>query len=914
MSSLHWGPVSAGVLRLRLKRGSLVGLLFALALAACGGGGGGGGSSSAVTPAAETLFVPANAWSGPLPATAQTISADEFRRMHATGELRIMTPASLEAQQAERKAKLEADRAFLESKTDLSPDVSALLAQSRASTELDAAPGVTLTNGRTVGLVGLGSRIEKAADDYRLSHDPANALKAYELSYSMLNDTLKAQLPTPDTLRTATFEQIQTAAQQLDAALGANANLDNTRLDPNVPPPTALNGMNKPTPGNGVDTGGVCAASGYASRYWFPLRGFVSPVKNQGMRGTCWAFAAMAAVESRERVQNNNPADLSEQFFVSKAKIDWYKENFVDGGSAASGLNAAVDRNVILMPESGWTYNAATGRPANAFADGVAGEAASYTGACTGYSGTCSETAHQGQIYCIKVLGIDACGYTSPEYSGGPGGVAPSRVQLLWSNGQSFDLNRYRGLLASGVSLVASFPVYEGFTSAPNGIVADYAMQMKDDKGVLVNGSYGGHLVQIVGFISNEQLSFPGSAPSKIGGGGYFIIRNSWACAGDGGYWYVPADYVSSLFSSLEALTFDARRSAQWDLDQVTPGGASGLAIDPLGTAVADLRVSKDLANRFAVTHPVANYVRLRVSSDREGVLYDGQWLVNPPTGGTLFANSLPVTFQAEGAHTLTITAQYGQQIVSATKDILVLNSPPSMDLETLGTPQQGENYVINAVVTDINEVNPAGICNAMTWTVTAPDTIVSGSGCERVVRFGTTGSREVSISSHDQEGRTGSRVKSFVVQPPPANPYPRITLFGMYSRDSILSGDIFVGCGFNRVTNNAVIDLKETGCRVGLAIPPRYEGRLEVENPSAEALSYDWTFTMNYPNPIFPPLIVERRTTTPNYGPTGVIFGAADTPYACTLDVRVNAPEASRNKVQRVWTGRCIATPEAPR
>ena len=67
------------------------------------------------------------------------------------------------------------------------------------------------------------------------------------------------------------------------------------------------------------------------ARFWFPLKSFVSPIKKQANRGLCWAFAAIGAVESRERVQNNNRVDLSEQFLVNKVKQDWDDDDYNDG-------------------------------------------------------------------------------------------------------------------------------------------------------------------------------------------------------------------------------------------------------------------------------------------------------------------------------------------------------------------------------------------------------------------------------------------------------------------------------------------------------------------------------------------------------------------------------------------------------
>jgi hypothetical protein len=201
-----------------------------------------------------------------------------------------------------------------------------------------------------------------------------------------------------------------------------------------------------------------------------------------------------------------------------------------------------------------------------------------------------------------------------------------------------------------------------------------------------------------------------------------------------------------------------------------------------------------------------------------------------------------------------------------------------------------------------------------MTWSVTAPDTIVSGAGCERVIRFGATGSREVRAIAQDREGRSGEVISRFTVLAPPLNPYPRIVSFGVLSRDFQRIDNVIVGCQSNPVPNNAVMDVRQLGCvPQGVNVPDRsrYFSQITVENPAAEALSYDWTYTDYYSNPVEPPRVLVQRTATPSYDLNGFAFvlgpaGAIST-HLCTIDVRVNAPESSRSRSQRVWSGQCI-------
>lgn len=886
-----------------------------LALAACGGGGGGGDSQPPVStpPPTETVFTSGNAWSGPAPAAAEIIGSDDFRRRLAAGELSIMTTGSATTQSSARQHQFDEDRAFVEGLSERSDDLDALLGEVAAAGGLEGEREVALPNGNKVVLLDLGTRLHQAVDSYRRAHDVSLVREDYAMAYQLLPTDLQSQMKSPASLASASLAEIDAAASELNDALAQQVNLDNVHIEPEA---TADHALRMPQqagsgPGNGQDNDGVCTSKGIYKSYWFPLKKFISPVKQQGKRGTCWAFTAVAAIESRERVQNDNGVDVSEQFFVYKHKLDWEPALLIDGGSSERALAAAVDHNQGLMTEAAWTYNPATNRPNNALDAGVAGTLQSYLDACKSYSGWCSESAHQSPAVCATAGTVRVCAWETIPFVGAS--VPASRARQVWSPDRPFLLYEYRALLAAGYSLIATFPVYDGIqTPSANGVVSNYDRNSKNINGLVVVGSsYGGHVAQIVGFIGNEDLSFAG-VQSNVGGGGYFVMRNSWGCtAGDGGYFYVPADYVSSIFSSLSVLDFDGRRSSRWSAEQQLPGSADPLSIDPNGTSILDARVPANLAGKFTVKHAVANYVRLTVRSNVDGLLYEGQWLVNAPPNGALFANSLPVDFQTAGQRTLTITASYGSQVASATKTVLVLNSAPQVAVNFTGTPQQGEPFLVRAILTDINEPDPATMCAVTQWVVAAPDTIVSGEGCSRIIRFGAAGSRSLTVRTHDREGIEAARVTVFDVAPPPANPYPRITDSGVFARNSVIFNGQVSGCAFARIDTGTTIDLRDAGCALVGVPPVRYFGQVTLENPDAEALSYDWTYSMYLTEgSVTPEAQVVSHTAAPTYDfePVRLTVGAA--PIRCTLAVRVNAPEPSRSKTLTIWSGRCINLP----
>ena len=90
---------------------------------------------------------------------------------------------------------------------------------------------------------------------------------------------------------------------------------------------------------------------------------YVSPVKNQGSCGSCWAFATTAGLESQYMIsQGGMPIDLSEQILVSCSGM-----GSCSGGSSASA--SSYIRDVGLPLESCFRYTATNNLCSNACLD-----------------------------------------------------------------------------------------------------------------------------------------------------------------------------------------------------------------------------------------------------------------------------------------------------------------------------------------------------------------------------------------------------------------------------------------------------------------------------------------------------------------------------------------------------------------
>jgi C1A family cysteine protease len=88
-------------------------------------------------------------------------------------------------------------------------------------------------------------------------------------------------------------------------------------------------------------------------------QGAVNAIKNQGQCGSCWAFAAVAAIEGANKVGGRGLPNLSEQQLVD---CSGSAGNHGCGGGLPSNAINWVSRNGGLCSESGYPYTARDGR------------------------------------------------------------------------------------------------------------------------------------------------------------------------------------------------------------------------------------------------------------------------------------------------------------------------------------------------------------------------------------------------------------------------------------------------------------------------------------------------------------------------------------------------------------------------
>ncbi|WP_425145510.1 C1 family peptidase [Deinococcus sp.] len=310
--------------------------------------------------------------------------------------------------------------------------------------------------------------------------------------------------------------------------------------------------------GNQLDesTSAGCGASknGIYTAINFELRRYLPTVKQQGSRGTCWSFATVSTSETLVNKMFGKRVNLSEEDYVANIKINYRTPNGADGDDTRDAVQKATGAGYRFAYENAWQYNQSWSR--------VATETPKnsgtwyYNNTCTNYpyaSTQCSDTVHQAPTACIYLSGKTSCGFQIPA-TRSPYGPDASSLHDLWDFGKR-DASLFWMALAVRLGTPIML-VHDARYLQPNadGFVADLpynAASHKDASGnVVKNGSadvaWWNHVAELVGYVTNDELhaALP-SAPSGAGGG-YFILKNSWgSCFGDGGYVYLPWNWMN---------------------------------------------------------------------------------------------------------------------------------------------------------------------------------------------------------------------------------------------------------------------------------------------------------------------------------------------------------------------------------
>jgi hypothetical protein len=401
----------------------------------------------------------------------------------------------------------------------------------------------------TYGRPWLLATAADALDQYRTR---ANQLALYAAMHAALPDfwvQVKLSLPPPEGL--ASSETLYPAAYiaEINRRASDFAHEQLKRFDEGT---GDIGPWSQVEPGQGLKAGtdqlrnradprcearpdGLLAGAGW------PMKAFVSPVKDQGLRGTASAFALASAFETALAHEHGMRVNLSEQSLYSRMRLTWDRADFGDGVLAAAAASSLREERFAVPLEDHWRYNPSARRKIGDGED-------RYSASCHGYLGVCSEWAHQAPMVCADSGGFRYCGFGTlaslPEEDEASH-VLPGAPAELWDLTDP-TVSLARTLLVARVRpVVASLVLTEAWNDAT---VRGGLISAGPEAAVR-----GGHVVHLVGHVLDAALEEAGLDLPPSASGGYLIVKNSWTnCWGDAGFGYLSfEDARRSILSAV---------------------------------------------------------------------------------------------------------------------------------------------------------------------------------------------------------------------------------------------------------------------------------------------------------------------------------------------------------------------------
>jgi hypothetical protein len=462
-----------------------------------------------------------------------------------------------------RALELQMNRRYLPPEVDLSQsDVTFGNGDTFINTFIDA-------NGLERKVVTLGERqIRRSlANSIRRYKTRDNILMQYEQIYSRINANQRETwgLVDPAQIRRSPTRYSDQVIHDLNSRLVANLGDNLHRIptpagitDPPAERPATCDGE------RGAGTGGdrfnrACSFhnDGIYNNMDWNNKWFHTCVKDQANRGTCVAFANTAALEYHVARKFGFWENLSEQALYNQMKFVWDREDVYDGYGCERGFQMMKDTNWLQPHEYQWNYNPSnsrTGIPDPADTNPADGQTLlGLMNSCTGYGETCSDSTHQSQQFCFDFGFFRYCGYQVPNvYSTPPSGYRMTTYASLWDDNGEIKALKVAIAAILGTPVALEIPVTKAWDqTGTNGFME---WRGATDK------SRGGHAVMVTGYVTNAQLTAQFArrllpTPPLNSASGYFIVKNSWGtCFADGGYIYVPWEFVANMAYAVTAL------------------------------------------------------------------------------------------------------------------------------------------------------------------------------------------------------------------------------------------------------------------------------------------------------------------------------------------------------------------------
>jgi hypothetical protein len=541
-------------------------------------------------------------------------------------------------------------------------------------------------DGNPVTVVTQGRRYHRAilADTIRTFPTQENQLAVYRQLWDFAHERLDPSLPSPDDMAEAPADELaamnRSISEQSNVA-EQEASYPGEGLSASYPSRCS----NEIGSGDGTDGSGYCrhTPGGLYSTATWPLKYFDTCVKNQANRGACVAFATTAGREMRVAQKYDRWMNLSEEHLYFMAKRVYQPAEYGDGLGASTLLGQLFTANYEQPLEQQWDYN-----PSNSRTDDDKNK--KYTMSCTDYGGAeqayCSDTAHQGRVICMQQGTNVVCGVSSPSQGATTVRSVEQPAELWDAEDPVNGLGNVIVSLLNHVPLVLGLTVTKGFDSpTTDGYVRLRGNRFKlcrevaiDPKVPDVTGCeetddcecpMGGHAVLAVGYIPQAKL--PPGTPSSTGG--FLIIKNSWGCVADGGYFYLPAAWARAFIHSARPV------------GDVEVAGA--LPDQPMDNFTFDFRPappSIDIVQPLPTDFYVAGQGIPLVA---EGVDYQfDQWALNgamtwtSDIDGNIGSGQTTIATLSQGDHT--ITARYTGKlgvVATASTTLFVAPKPPDI-------------------------------------------------------------------------------------------------------------------------------------------------------------------------------------------------------------------------------------------